>query len=221
MKTLGKNEFNTILVSTQKGREYSNLILEIQKTPLQEGEKHHIHPRALGGSNDRGNLITCTPFDHCRLHALLALAVPCKETLFPVIRMSSSQCKSLSDLEKTSLDNIYQWSKSRQRAFKELHKLPFTEERLQKMSDSHKGKSTSRKGQHLSESHKEALRKAWAGKPKPWLRGKSTSSLGKIWINKDGIGKRVFLSELEKYEDEGWIRGCVCKQKKEISCQGQ
>lgn len=217
MRILSKKEFKNILKSTDKGREYLNLVLELKTKALQRGERHHIHPRALGGSDSTRNLVICTSFDHCRLHALLALAIPCGETLFPVLRMSSSQCKTLSDLEKISLEEVFQWSESRQKALEELHKLPYTEKRLQKMSESHKGKSTSRKGQHLSDAHKEALKKAWAGKPKPWLRGKSTSSLGKVWINRDGIGKRIYPNELEKFESEGWVRGCICKEKK--ACQ--
>ncbi len=40
-----------------------------------EGEKHHIIPKSLGGSNDRENLITVQPRVHFILHKLLCRMV--------------------------------------------------------------------------------------------------------------------------------------------------
>lgn len=213
MKTVSKEALYAALQQSIPGRQYLSLVSS--NTPVKEGQRfeiHHKHPRALGGDNSESNLVRLTTFQHCLAHLLLAKSYPCLETLNPIILLSGKQVHTLSDLEKVSLEECYGWSKLREKAFEELHRQNFfTDEVRKKMSESHRGKPTSRRGTTLPDQWKEKLSKVWTGKPKPWLRGKSTSSLGKIWINKNGVGKRIYPQDLEKFEQDGWIRGCICK----------
>lgn len=181
MKIISKEDLSAILQQSVFGQQYLALISSAPT--LREGQRfeiHHKHPRALGGNNETDNLIKLSTYDHCVAHVLLAKAYPCLETLNPIIMLSGKQVRSLSDLERSSLEDYYQWSIQREKAFQELHKQNFfTEEVRKKMSESHKGKSTARKGTALSDGWKRKLSEVWTGRPKPWLRGKSTSSLGK------------------------------------------
>lgn len=57
------------------GRIYCDFIASRMSVPPTCGEymeKHHVVPRALGGTNDLGNLIRLTPEDHFFAHLLLA-----------------------------------------------------------------------------------------------------------------------------------------------------
>lgn len=214
MKEISFKDLCAILNQSTPGQQYLSLVNSSTLPLVREVgyEIHHIHPKALGGSNQSENLVKLTTYQHCLAHVLLAKAYPCLETLNPIVLLSGKQVLSLSDLEKVTLEECYGWSKLREKAMVELHRQDFfTEEVRKKMSDSHKGKGTSRKGTHLSRSHCQKLSEVWSGKPKPWLRGKSTSSKGKVWMHKDGKGKRVNPQDLQKFEEEGWIRGCICK----------
>ena len=54
---------------------YISLILNRQANPLDEreyGERHHIVPRAEGGSDDASNLVKLTAREHYIAHLLLA-----------------------------------------------------------------------------------------------------------------------------------------------------
>lgn len=211
--------FYTKLQTTDEGREYLNLVNRVKserkvKVRGDGNEYHHVHPKGLGGLQS-GETILLTPFEHCLAHVLLAKAIPCAETLYPVSLMSESQFKKLTDLDKVTLEQIYGWSTARQKAFEYLHSLPFTEERLQKMSESHRGKTTSRKGQQLSSEHKKALSDAWTGKPKPWLRGKKHPKRVGIFLG--NRNKLVLEEELQAYLDSGWQRGKTSQTREKIS----
>ena len=53
---------------------YQRLIAKAKERVCPEGyvEKHHILPRALGGSNDSSNIVVLTSREHFVAHALLA-----------------------------------------------------------------------------------------------------------------------------------------------------
>ena len=50
---------------------YYSIIQHRRKNVLTDGEKHHIVPRSLGGTNDDGNLIIVSSREHFILHRLL------------------------------------------------------------------------------------------------------------------------------------------------------
>lgn len=139
MKSISKEEFYTTLRSTKYGQQYLELIQTVQEEnrglSRQIGyEKHHIHPRALGGEIKAvENQIKLTTYEHCQAHALLALAIPCYETLVPISQMSFGQYVRIQDLERVTLEEMYSWSELRIRS------------------------CLARRGRHLSPEHKEKI----------------------------------------------------------------
>lgn len=118
-------EFYSILVNTEKGREYLNLIssVENQEKPVSGVfEKHHIHPKGLGGPDTEENIVNLTVFEHCLAHLLLVQAIPCAQTCKPVQRMSS-QFSTLDECQKATLENVYRWSECREKAIHCSHSL--------------------------------------------------------------------------------------------------
>lgn len=133
MKVISKENLSAILQQSVPGQQYLSLISSAPR--LQEGQRfeiHHKHPRALGGGNDLDNLIKLSTYNHCVAHVLLAKAYPCVETLNPIILLSGKQVQSLSDLEKVSLEDCYQWSTLREKAFQELHRQNYFTEEVRK-----------------------------------------------------------------------------------------
>ena len=128
MKNLGVQEFISELRKSEEGRNYLKLIEKVRSErrgiKKESGfEVHHIQPRGLGGAvKSSENLIKFTVLEHCVAHTLLAKAVPCLETFAPILKMSYRQVKSLSDLDRITLDEIYGWSKLRKQAREEHSK---------------------------------------------------------------------------------------------------
>lgn len=52
-------------------------------------ERHHIIPRSLGGSDEPDNLVLLTAREHYLAHYLLWKFMPCKETIYAFMMMSS------------------------------------------------------------------------------------------------------------------------------------
>lgn len=208
---MSTEEFYSALQLNEYGKQYLELIEKVRsenrvKVRNDGNELHHVHPRALGGTE--GELVLLTCYEHCLAHVLLAKTIPCLETLSPVTRLSNSQYRSLKQIQQITLEEIYGWSQIREEAYRSLHKLPYTVVRLKKMSDSHKEKHTSRRGTKLSKEHCKALSESWKGKPKPWLKGRPTYSCGRLWISfNDQINRMVLPEELEKYIQQGWVKG--------------
>lgn len=61
---------------------YNDFMLDRKKHPRYTGyyEKHHILPRALGGTDDPNNLVKLTAREHCLAHMILAKA--CRRTKY-------------------------------------------------------------------------------------------------------------------------------------------
>lgn len=53
-------------------RVYHAFIAHRRERQPESGERHHVFPRALGGTDDEDNLIVLTPGDHLFAHVLLA-----------------------------------------------------------------------------------------------------------------------------------------------------
>lgn len=146
MRKLSSEEFNKTLQENLHGQEYLRIVEKVlsEKRPLVDEpgfELHHIHPRGLGGDlTAESNLIKVSCFEHCLLHVLLAKTFQLPETLYPIIRMTYAQLKRCSDLEQITLEDIYKWSKEREKALGLASQRTFSEESRKKMSESHKGR---------------------------------------------------------------------------------
>ena len=103
-------EFYEILDGSEFGREYLKLIdkaVSRKYAPFGRVEKHHIHPKALGGSRkSETNIVTLSVFEHCLAHVFLARAIPCPATLKPIVRMNT-QFNLLSNPDKITLEDVY------------------------------------------------------------------------------------------------------------------
>lgn len=209
---MNKVIFEEKLKSSEYGRKYIELITEIsklQRKPVKEKgyNLHHIQPRALGGVDSVDNLIKLTVLEHCIVHALLAKAIPCEQTLRPVVRLSTSQVTKLSDLDKCTLEDICGWASLYEEALRQPRPLsviekiketkrknPYkaTEETKRKISLATKGRPKSeetrrkmslyQKGRPKSELHKLHNREAHKGlkHSEEWKRKHSLAVTGKI-----------------------------------------
>ena len=116
-------EFFNLLDNSESGREYLRLINLASSRDKVEGrvEKHHIHPKGLGGCvASPSNLVYLTIYEHCLAHVLLARAIPCSATFKPIVRMKR-QYDSLVQPEQCTLEEIYQWSIWREKAIHGSH----------------------------------------------------------------------------------------------------
>lgn len=63
-------------------KKFIDLILLSRPNKYKKGlDKHHIIPRAKGGSNDKDNIVFLTREEHLQAHRLLFLDNPCDLTL--------------------------------------------------------------------------------------------------------------------------------------------
>lgn len=230
-----EQDFFDQLKVSEAGREYLDLIEQCKVralVPEQGYEIHHIHPSGIGGSNTNQNKVKVTVFEHCKAHALLAKAIPCYKTLQPLTYLTVGQVSKLEDLEKLELEDVYGWSKLREKA---LHH-PKSPEHRQKMSEGAKGKKHSK--EHVEKRVKHRVGKVTVNNGVEerfiseldldsylalgWVRGmteqhkqvlrerrkgKVGQCLGRKCISKDGKELKVRKEELEKYLSEGWRLG--------------
>lgn len=200
MIELSVDSFIDRLNSTEEGKEYLRIVREQQQSSTnkrQKGyEKHHIHPKALGGSDEPENLVYLTKMCHCIVHALLAKAIPCTETFYVIRRLSNSQFRELSELDKLTVEDAVGWGKLKEQAFR----LGPSEETRRKMSEAHKGQSRPKtleqrlaisqrmKGKTLSESTKRKISET-----------KKSQHLTSVWKGKTFSEEhRKHLSEAHK-----------------------
>ena len=116
-------EFFDLLDNSESGKEYLRLVNQAASRENLDCkiEKHHIHPKGLGGSVIApSNLVNLTVYEHCLAHVLLAKAIPCPATFKPIIRMGS-QYGNLIEPEQITLEEIYQWSVWREKAIHASH----------------------------------------------------------------------------------------------------
>lgn len=139
-----KQEFYSILENTEKGREYLNLISQAESRKNTNSlvfEKHHIHPKGLGGPNTDENIVKLTVFEHCLAHLFLVQAIPCSQTLKPIQRMSR-QFLTLEGYQKVTLEDTYHWSEWREKAIHCTH----SPEHLAAISRARKGQKSNSAG---------------------------------------------------------------------------
>lgn len=165
--TISEEDFYSILGQTQEGREYLDYVCDPAKRSRsivrEKGyELHHICPRAFLGSNSQNNLVKLTVYEHCEAHLLLAKAFPCYETFLPITKLCGKQIKELTDLERTSLEELYHFSELRYRA---LHcKKP--EHQRQKIAEANRQKAKDPEYLKLLRKPKSEATKAKLRKPK-------------------------------------------------------
>lgn len=180
------------LRQTDEGKKYLSLIEQAQscKRSLEKEkgyEIHHIHTKALGGSNESSNLVKLSVFEHILAHYYLALAIPCRQTLYPIIILSNRAVRCLSDLQKVQIESLTYWSKLREDANKAL---------LGRICINN-GKS---KRYVFEDELSEYLEKGWT-------RGNLPTTQGRVTVNDGKQDKKIRKSELEKYLKEGWSAG--------------
>ena len=189
-----EQDFYDQLNVSEAGRDYIALIESCRSRALipEPGyEIHHRFPTSLGGLNVNANKVKFTVFEHCKAHALLAKAIPCYKTLQPITYMSVAQVQKLEDLEKVTLEDIFEWSKLREKA---LHH-PKSPEHRKRMSEG--AKATNK---HLTEEHRAKL-----------------DQTGKIAVNNGEYSHLIYPEQLQEYLDKGWVRGRPQKVKEKLS----
>ena len=200
MRKISSQDFYKTLNQTEEGKRYLQLVNQA-KASCRNWKKefgfeiHHIQPRSLGGElKDRNNLVKFTYYEHCVAHALLAIAFPCVETLCAIKRMSHKQINRLSDLDKTSLEDIYGWSELILRARKE---------------QGLRRKGTSRL--YDPETHGYVFVRSLEEKEQKIKEG--YLDVQKVGMCSDEYGSQilVFPWEVEKLQQEGWRVGGLKK----------
>ena len=121
MRNISSEEFYKTLKESEPGQEYLAMVSKIKQESRgpkikDDGyEAHHIHPVALGG-DFQGELIKLTCFEHCVCHFLLLKAIPCYETLQPIVHFSERRVQNISEAERITLEEVYGWSQLREKA---------------------------------------------------------------------------------------------------------
>lgn len=71
-----------------------------------------------------------------------------------------------------------------------------------------KGKESPNKGRIMSEESRRKMSEAHKGKP-AWNKGMTGSGAGTVWMNKDGVNKRIKPDQLQRFENDGWFVGKI------------
>lgn len=195
MKKLSRETFFGQLLETEYGKQYLDIVSECKRTrvlvPGLGYEMHHIQPKALGGSNRDTNIVKLSIYEHCKCHALIARALPCYETLQPLVMMSRKQIKNVQDLDRITLEEVYKWSELREQA---LHR-PKPEETIKRSKKSLQGRKLSR--EHVQK--------------------RTTKRIGTVTITDGKVTKYIQPSELKKWETKGWKKGVGSTRKEKLS----
>lgn len=147
-------EFYTKLNQSEYGKQYLQLV---QKPSVEEGQVHHIQPKALGGGNEPENLVRLSVRDHVEAHYLLALAIQVPETFSAIHAMSNFQLKGLTELEQTSFQEREEWARLREQGQQRALKALISETSLEKARDTKRKKYG---GDCAGQLHTEKVKKA-------------------------------------------------------------
>ena len=188
-----EQDFYDQLKVSEAGRDYLDLIDSCKSRALipESGyEIHHKFPTSLGGLNVNANKVKFTIFEHCKAHALLAKAIPCYKTLQPITYMSVTQVQKLEDLEKITLEDIFQWTRLREKA---LHH-PKSPEHVAKSRQTRLAMHIKRTPEHVAK----------------------MSRKGMIVVNNGEYSHLIYPDQLQEYLDKGWVRGRTQKTKEKL-----
>lgn len=142
---------------------------------VERGEKHHILPRSMGGSNDRENLVLLTPREHFICHLLLTKCT----TGAAKFKMAAAMNLMIGNVNKR-LGRVHV-TNSRYDASRFYDLAPFSEEHRRKLSEAAKSRdpatrqqteganakrSAALKGRSKDAAHVEKYAAAQRGKPR-------------------------------------------------------
>ncbi len=163
-------------------------------------EKHHIIPKSLGGSNSKDNLVALTPKEHFIIHILL-----CKFTTGLARRSMLYAHKAMSYYIKEGRN----YKISSRIAEKLRKELKFSPEHIENLRKSHLGKPSGKKGKKASKETIAKLKLVNLGKKasEETLAKLRLAQSNMMWINKDGIGKKIKKHLLQEYLDKGYKVG--------------
>ena len=211
MRIMTLEEFRSTLLESEYGKQYLDLIDKVRSEHRtgkvgpdgEMYERHHVHPRAFGGS--KGELLRLTCYEHCVVHTLLARAIPCPESLYP-IQLLCRQVKTLSDLEKITLEEIYEWSRLKKEANKaRLGQNTWIKGRIQ----IHKGEEGSKRV--LPEELQSYLDAGWEmGYPESRniaRRGRVGTVRGRVTMTDGTRERKVKPEDVDQLLAEGWRLG--------------
>lgn len=204
MRIITSEEFYNSLNQSPDGAIYLNLIEEYLGDPIkaEKGhEFHHIHPKSLGGSDTASNIVRLPIYEHCIAHLCLAKIFPCPETYYVLNKLSGKRFERFSEIERITLEEVYQWSKVRSA-----------------LRDCLKGsrcsiyKDGGEKRKVLKSELDEWLGRGYKlGIPEEDKEKNRKRNVGRVVIHNPIFQKNrmVFESELEHYLQEGWQLGRV------------
>lgn len=136
---------------------YNNIVTKAKtrKVFTGYGEKHHIIPKCLGGSNDKSNLVKLTPKEHLLCHKLLVLIYPENPKLKYALWAMVNQNKN----NKRCIVSLREYEKIRQLYFTGIKEFWSSKENKKKRSETVKKtwENPRRKEKHLK-IHKGAKR---------------------------------------------------------------
>lgn len=209
-------------------------------------EEHHIIPKCINGSNDTQNLVLLTAREHFIAHWLLTKIYPNEPKIIFAFNSFSMKLygvyNATGQLDKYCTSTNYEYA--RQKVIKLLRGRPCSEKLKNVLFDTtyinngvenkriknqdlqlyidngwikgrikYKRKSpTNQTRMKISQSNKG--RKASQGSINFFKNNKH------YWLSKNNKTIQVFEKDLQKYLDEGWIRGrhCLKKEKSEKVC---
>lgn len=148
---------------------YNNLITKRQNEILSKeiyGEKHHIIPKCLGGTDDKSNLVRLTAREHYIAHLLLAKIHNTFGLYSAVIYMQTSRIEN-----RKFKFNSRLYQKIREEFARKISannkgkkRKPFSDEHKRKLSESHKGERNIMFGKTHSEEARQKIAEARKGK---------------------------------------------------------
>lgn len=127
-------------------------------------EKHHIHPRCMGGTDDKDNLIFLTAEEHYLAHQLLVRMFPDQPKLIYAAKLMSADSsggrtnnKSFGWIRRRFAEEISKTNKGKQAWNSGRKTKPHSDETKAKMAASAAGKCPWNKGRPMSEEQKEKI----------------------------------------------------------------
>jgi len=215
-----------------KYQEWYNSLISNAKNRSIEGytEKHHIIPKSMGGSNDLDNLVKLTAREHFIAHVLLTKFTESTNKAkmitalwrFCVGGNKNQKLVSSRYYEKLKIQFVEMMQEKMTGEKNHFYGKTHTAEARKKISQAGIGRkiseetkqklSAANKGRILSVLTEDGLRRIKEFRSTQVFtdealakRGKSISSL--IWINNGIKNARVQPDVLDKYTNDGWVKG--------------
>ena len=168
-------------------RLYDNIVRRGQNRILEGyGERHHIIPRCIGGTDDETNLVLLTPEEHYLCHLLLVKIYPKNIRL---VKAAMFMVSSNSNVKRNN--KVYGWLK---RQYSEYMRGPNNPQKLNPVrGERHYAFEKKLSSDHFTENGKKILADKMIGDKnpnagiKPWLHPRATDYTRSIWARADEI----------------------------------